>query len=177
MDPDPIVDEDTPTDPDSPPAPISAWTLSSHKGSWVSGSTAGGSCTYPRECVCVCFQKQNVCNFIYLSFTTSLFTNPSSIVGSFWKNPQFQLTLAEHDDDNAMTPEEKKVAGNQKEKAKQCTVLVELLQKNRRKKDKISFLHIAFHIYRVREEGSARERKCVVPVCAVNLNVLHVQLV
>ncbi|XP_036817725.1 calpain-8 isoform X1 [Oncorhynchus mykiss] len=116
VDPDPIVDEDTPTDPDSPAAPISSWTLSSHKGSWVSGSTAGGSCTYPR---------------------------------SFWKNPQFQLVLAEHDDDHAMTPEEKKVAENQKEKAKQCTVLVELLQKNRRKKDKVNFLHIAFHIYRV----------------------------
>uniref|UniRef100_A0A8C7H5A7 Calpain 12 n=1 Tax=Oncorhynchus kisutch TaxID=8019 RepID=A0A8C7H5A7_ONCKI len=116
VDPDPIVDEDTPTDPDSPAAPISSWTLSSHKGSWVSGSTAGGSCTYPR---------------------------------SFWKNPQFQLVLAEHDDDHAMTPEEKKVAENQKEKAKQCTVLVELLQKNRRKKDKVNFLHIAFHIYRL----------------------------
>nr|XP_023833856.1 calpain-8 [Salvelinus alpinus] len=116
VDPDPIVDEDTPTDPDSPAAPISSWTLSSHKGSWVSGSTAGGSCTYPR---------------------------------SFWKNPQFQLILAEHDDDHAMTLEEKKVAENQKEKAKQCTVLVELLQKNRRKKDKVNFLHIAFHIYRV----------------------------
>uniref|UniRef100_A0A4W5P4D4 Calpain 12 n=1 Tax=Hucho hucho TaxID=62062 RepID=A0A4W5P4D4_9TELE len=117
VDPDPIVEEDTPTDPDSPAAPISAWTLSSHKGSWVSGSTAGGSSTYPR---------------------------------SFWKNPQFQLILAEHDDDKAMTPEEKKVAENQKEKGKQCTVLVELLQKNRRKKDKINFLHIAFHIYRLK---------------------------
>ncbi|CAB1348557.1 unnamed protein product [Coregonus sp. 'balchen'] len=116
VDPDPIVDEDTPTDPDSPPAPISAWTLSSHKGSWVSGSTAGGSCSYPR---------------------------------SFWKNPQFQLILAEHDDDKVMTPEENKVSEKQNEKAKQCTVLVELLQKDRRKKDKINFLHIAFHIYRL----------------------------
>uniref|UniRef100_A0A8C7DGH2 Calpain 12 n=1 Tax=Oncorhynchus kisutch TaxID=8019 RepID=A0A8C7DGH2_ONCKI len=117
VDPDPIVEEDTSTDPDSPADPPSAWTLSSHKGSWVSGSTAGGSCSYPR---------------------------------SFWKNPQFQLVLAEHDDDIEMTPGEKKVAEKQKEKAKQCTVLVELLQKDRRKKEKINFLHIAFHIYRLR---------------------------
>ncbi|XP_042151782.1 calpain-9-like isoform X1 [Oncorhynchus tshawytscha] len=116
VDPDPIVEEDTSTDPDSPADPPSAWTLSSHKGSWVSGSTAGGSCSYPR---------------------------------SFWKNPQFQLVLAEHDDDIEMTPGEKKVAEKQKEKAKQCTVLVELLQKDRRKKEKVNFLHIAFHIYRV----------------------------
>uniref|UniRef100_A0A673XED9 Calpain 12 n=1 Tax=Salmo trutta TaxID=8032 RepID=A0A673XED9_SALTR len=116
VNPDPIVEEDTPTDPDSPADPPSAWTLSSHKGSWVSGSTAGGSCSYPR---------------------------------SFWKNPQFQLVLAEHDGDIEMTPEEKKVAEKQKKKAKQCTVLVELLQKDRRKKEKINFLHIAFHIYRL----------------------------
>uniref|UniRef100_A0A8C7R4L1 Calpain 12 n=1 Tax=Oncorhynchus mykiss TaxID=8022 RepID=A0A8C7R4L1_ONCMY len=90
VNPEPIVDGDTP---DSPAAPTSAWTLSSHKGSWVSGSTAGGSRSYRRECV-----------------------------SSFTK----------------MTPEEK-----------MCTVLVELLQKDRRKRNKINFLHIAFHIYRL----------------------------
>lgn len=51
VNPDPIVEEDTPTDPDSPASPTSAWTLSSHKGPWVSGSTAGGSRSYRRECV------------------------------------------------------------------------------------------------------------------------------
>uniref|UniRef100_A0A4W5JJB9 Calpain 12 n=1 Tax=Hucho hucho TaxID=62062 RepID=A0A4W5JJB9_9TELE len=117
VDPDPIVEEDTPTDLDSSADPPSAWTLSSHKGSWVSGSTAGGSCSYPR---------------------------------SFWKNPQFQLVLAEHDDDIEIISREKKVADKQKEKAKQCTVLVELLQKDRRKRNTINFLHIAFHIYRLR---------------------------
>uniref|UniRef100_A0A8C7F8A2 Calpain 12 n=1 Tax=Oncorhynchus kisutch TaxID=8019 RepID=A0A8C7F8A2_ONCKI len=131
VNPEPIVDGETP---DSPAAPTSAWTLSSHKGSWVSGSTAGGSRSYRR---------------------------------SFWKNPQFQLVLAEQDkeeedddedEDEEMTPEEKMVAEKQKKKAKQCTVLVELLQKDRRKRNKINFLHIAFHIYRVRE----RERECVV---------------
>uniref|UniRef100_A0AAZ3RCH4 Calpain catalytic domain-containing protein n=1 Tax=Oncorhynchus tshawytscha TaxID=74940 RepID=A0AAZ3RCH4_ONCTS len=124
VNPEPIVDGETP---DSPAAPTSAWTLSSHKGSWVSGSTAGGSRSYRR---------------------------------SFWKNPQFQLVLAEQDkeeedddedEDEEMTPEEKMVAEKQKKKAKQCTVLVELLQKDRRKRNKINFLHIAFHIYRVRE--------------------------
>uniref|UniRef100_A0A8C7R959 Calpain 12 n=1 Tax=Oncorhynchus mykiss TaxID=8022 RepID=A0A8C7R959_ONCMY len=120
VNPEPIVDGDTP---DSPAAPTSAWTLSSHKGSWVSGSTAGGSRSYRREC-----------------------------------NPQFQLVLAEQDkeeedddedEDEEMTPEEKMVAEKQKKKAKQCTVLVELLQKDRRKRNKINFLHIAFHIYRL----------------------------
>uniref|UniRef100_A0A8C2ZXR3 Calpain 12 n=1 Tax=Cyclopterus lumpus TaxID=8103 RepID=A0A8C2ZXR3_CYCLU len=62
---------------------------------------------------------------------------------SFWKNPQFQL------DDEEITPDDKKRAEKQKEKAKQCTVLVELLQKNRRKKTKVHFLYIAFHIYKL----------------------------
>nr|XP_029529011.1 calpain-9-like [Oncorhynchus nerka] len=127
VNPEPIVDGETP---DSPAAPTSAWTLSSHKGSWVPGSTAGGSRSYRR---------------------------------SFWKNPQFQLVLAEQDkeeedddndedEDEEMTPEEKMVAEKQKKKAKQCTVLVELLQKDRRKRNKMNFLHIAFHIYRVPPE-------------------------
>lgn len=95
---------------------------------------------------------------------------------SFWKNPQFQLVLTEKDhsdedgavevevededededdegeddeDDEPMTQEEKKRAEKQKQKAKQCTVLVELLQKNRRQKDKINFLYVGFHIYKV----------------------------
>ncbi len=36
-------------------------------------------------------------------------------------------------------------------KKKKCTVLVELLQKYRRQKDKVNFLYIAFHIYKVRD--------------------------
>lgn len=84
---------------------------------------------------------------------------------SFWKNPQFQLTLKEQDQsddedddedvddeddsDEAMSSEERKRTEKQKQKSKQCTVLVELLQKNRRQKDKIHFLYIAFHIYKV----------------------------
>lgn len=40
--------------------------------------------------------------------------------------------------------------GKQGEKKKKCTILVELLQKYRRQKDKINFLYIAFHIYKVR---------------------------
>ena len=86
---------------------------------------------------------------------------------TFWKNPQFQLVLREKDqpeeededeDENdeddeeevELTPEEKKRAEKQKQKAKKCTVLVELLQKNRRQKDKVNFLYVAFHIYKVR---------------------------
>lgn len=88
--------------------------------------------------------------------------------GSFWKNPQFQLVLTERDrpddgdeededeeeedgdgdDGDEMTPEEKR-AEKREQKSKRCTVLVELLQKNRRQKDKIHFLYVAFHIYKV----------------------------
>uniref|UniRef100_A0A671RT80 Calpain-1 catalytic subunit-like n=1 Tax=Sinocyclocheilus anshuiensis TaxID=1608454 RepID=A0A671RT80_9TELE len=53
---------------------------------------------------------------------------------SFCKNPQFQMILSEKD--------------KQREKKKKCTVLVELLQKYRRQKDKVNFLYIAFHIYK-----------------------------
>ncbi|KAM4566703.1 calpain-12 [Odontesthes bonariensis] len=121
----------------NPAAAMSTWTVSEHEGSWVSGCSAGGSRRYDK---------------------------------SFWKNPQFQLVLKEKDmddeedddddeddededdEDEGMTPEVKKKAEKQKRKAKQCTVLVELLQKNRRQKDKIHFLHAAFHIYKVPSE-------------------------
>ncbi|KAG7278353.1 hypothetical protein CRUP_024598 [Coryphaenoides rupestris] len=56
---------------------------------------------------------------------------------------------ADEEDERPMTEEERKVAEKQKEKRKKCTILVELLQKNRRKKNKINFLYMAFHIYRV----------------------------
>uniref|UniRef100_A0A3P9HAF1 Calpain 12 n=1 Tax=Oryzias latipes TaxID=8090 RepID=A0A3P9HAF1_ORYLA len=115
-----------------------AWVISEHKGSWVPGFSAGGSRRYNK---------------------------------SFWKNPQFQLVLREQDqedeedteeedDDNdeedkmdegseTMSTEEKKKVVKQKKKTKQCTVLVELLQKNGRQNDQINFLYIAFHIYKV----------------------------
>ncbi|XP_061575406.1 calpain-12 [Cololabis saira] len=126
----------------------SSWTISENEGSWVPGSSAGGSRRFNR---------------------------------SFWKNPQFQLLLKEHDQDDeddeddddddddsddsdeaeTMTPEEKKRAEKQKQKAKQCTLLVELLQKNRRKKNKTNFLYIGFHVYRVPPElqGTCLDRR------------------
>ncbi|CAN9511430.1 unnamed protein product [Ophioblennius macclurei] len=112
-----------------------AWTISEHEGSWIPGSSAGGSRRYRK---------------------------------TFWQNPQFKLLLREQDEDDQdededeededgeedeeMTAEEKKREEKQKEKAKKCTVLVELLQKNRRKRDKIHFLYIAFHVYKVQSE-------------------------
>lgn len=51
--------------------------------------------------------------------------------------------------DQVMSAEEKKKAEKQKQRAKHCTVLVELLQKNRRQKDKTNFLYIGFHVYKV----------------------------
>ncbi|KAM9317775.1 calpain-12 [Pholidichthys leucotaenia] len=116
------------------PVATSAWTISEHEGSWVMGSTAGGSRRYNK---------------------------------TFWKNPQFELVVREQDEndddddeeeeeddddddkDEEMTPEEKERIEKQKEKAKKCTVLVELLQKNRRQRDKVNFLYMAFHIYKV----------------------------
>ncbi|XP_040902276.1 calpain-12 isoform X2 [Toxotes jaculatrix] len=131
------VNPETLDEENTPPLPPSTWTISEHEGSWIPGSSAGGSRRYNQ---------------------------------TFWKNPQFQLILKEQDqteeedeDDEGeddeedeleveMTPEEKKRIEKQKQKAKQCTVLVELLQKNRRQKDKVNFLYIAFHIYRVPPE-------------------------
>ncbi|XP_078102229.1 calpain-12 [Sander vitreus] len=124
--------------------PASTWTISEHRGFWLQGSSAGGSRKHNR---------------------------------SFWKNPQFQLVLTEgdhsgqvyeggsnevydeadgeddneEDEDDMMIPEDKKKAEKQKQKGRQCTVLVELLQKNRRK-DIVNFLQIAFHIYEVSPE-------------------------
>lgn len=133
VNPDTLVEGNTPASLSSS-ASLSAWTISEHEGTWVLGSSAGGSRRYNR---------------------------------SFWRNPQFQLVLTEQDqsedddeddededdeDDEMMTPEEKKRAEKQKQKAKQCTVLVELLQKDRRQKDKVDFLFIAFHIYKVPPE-------------------------
>ncbi|KAM6987956.1 LOW QUALITY PROTEIN: calpain-12 [Tautogolabrus adspersus] len=130
VNPDTLVEGNTPTSPSSPGSP-STWTISEHEGFWLPGSSAGGSRRYRK---------------------------------SFWKNPQFELVLTEkdqdeeededdddedEDDEEEMTPEEKKRAEKKKTKAKQCTVLVELLQKNRRRKDKVHFLYVAFHIFKV----------------------------
>lgn len=94
----------------------------------------------------------------------------SFLLESFWKNPQFQLVLREQDQEDeedseeeddddeedkmdegseTMSTEEKKKVAKQKKKTKQCTVLVELLQKNGRQNDQINFMYIAFHIYKV----------------------------
>ncbi|KAI4892155.1 hypothetical protein NFI96_026123, partial [Prochilodus magdalenae] len=112
-------------------AGASEWALTSHKGSWVPMCSAGGSRKYPR---------------------------------SFWKNPQFHLVLSQQDVEDVEVDEDdtdardddndagdtavKSGTDKQKEKMKKCTVLVELLQKDRRQKDKINFMYIAFHIFK-----------------------------
>ncbi|XP_047449259.1 calpain-12 [Mugil cephalus] len=130
VNPDSLEEENT-------PAATSTWTISEHEGSWIPGSSAGGSRKYNK---------------------------------SFWKNPQFQLILNEKDqteeedeeedededddeEDPEITPEERKRIEKKKQKSKQCTVLVELLQKNRRQKDKIHFLYMGFHVYKVPPES------------------------
>ncbi|XP_030622598.1 calpain-12 [Chanos chanos] len=118
-------------------ATTASWSLTSYQGSWVPMCSAGGSRRFKR---------------------------------TFWKNPQFQLVLSERDlemddDDEADDDDDDDddieedgaerstgITQKQKEKEKKCTVLVELLQKDRRQKDKINFLYIAFHIYKVSPE-------------------------
>uniref|UniRef100_A0A3Q4MA98 Calpain 12 n=1 Tax=Neolamprologus brichardi TaxID=32507 RepID=A0A3Q4MA98_NEOBR len=124
-------------DEESTPA---SWAITEHKGCWLPGSSAGGS------------RKHNK---------------------TFWKNPQYTLVLKEKDEnededddddmgddgeddddemeDQTVTPDSKKRAEKQKQKqkVKRCTVLVELLQKNRRQRDKLNFMYIGFHVYKV----------------------------
>ncbi|XP_058489751.1 calpain-12 isoform X1 [Solea solea] len=128
--PDSLDETKTPVSP-SAPVPQATWTISEHEGLWVTGSSAGGSRKYNR---------------------------------TFWKNPQFQLVLREEDlkeeeddDDEGENDEDGEVetaamTEKQKKRAKQCTVLVELLQKDCRQSNKVNFRYIAFHIYKVPAE-------------------------
>ncbi|XP_061829034.1 calpain-12 isoform X2 [Nerophis lumbriciformis] len=131
VNPDTLVVTNTEHPPSSAP---SQWTINEHEGLWLPGSSAGGSRKYHR---------------------------------SFWKNPQFELVLTEHDqpdeddeDDEAEEDEDEEdgmslqseKTEKQKMKAKKCTVLVEVLQKDRRRRDKIHFLFMGFHIYKVPPE-------------------------
>lgn len=155
VNPDTLTEENPSASPVPPPS--SSWTISEHEGFWVPGSSAGGSRKYKRV-----FQTLYSSFKLYLCITLSL----SFALGSFWKNPQFQLVLRERDqpddgdeedeedeevdgDDSDEETAEEERAEKWKEKSKRCTVLVELLQKNRRQRDKVHFLYIAFHVYKV----------------------------
>lgn len=154
--PDTLTEENPPASPVPPPS--STWTISEHEGFWAPGSSAGGSRKYKRA-----FQTLYPSSKRYLCITLSF------ALGSFWTNPQFQLVLRERDqpddgdeedeedeegeevdgDDSDEESAEEERAEKQKQKSKRCTVLVELLQKNRRQRDKVHFLYIAFHVYKV----------------------------
>uniref|UniRef100_A0A8C9WBU4 Calpain 12 n=1 Tax=Scleropages formosus TaxID=113540 RepID=A0A8C9WBU4_SCLFO len=72
---------------------------------------------------------------------------------SFWKNPQFRLTISElddYEDEDEYSP---------KEKVMKCTMVAEVLQKYRRQKDKTNFLQIAFHIYMLAGESKPLGQK------------------
>ncbi|XP_047678618.1 calpain-12 isoform X2 [Tachysurus fulvidraco] len=113
----------------------SSWSLTSHKGSWVPMCSAGGSRKNPK---------------------------------TFCKNPQFHLILSQQDAEDVEIDEDELDAGDDdnistaappkssldkhKEKMKKCTVLIELLQKHRRFKDKVNFLFIGYHIYKLPPE-------------------------
>lgn len=154
--PDPLDDENT-------PVPESAWAISEHKGSWVAGCSAGGSRKNNRMFPASTKKDSGPTWVIqvFMLFSTLLFWCSET----FWKNPQFKLVLNEQDqteededddddgedDDDTVegAADDNKEAEKPKHKAKHCTVLVELLQKNRRQKDKLNFLYVAFHIYKV----------------------------
>lgn len=151
VNPDMLTEENPPASPVPPSS--STWTISEHEGFWVPGSSAGGSRKYKSA-----FQTLYSASKLYLSITLSF------ALGSFWKNPQFQLVLRERDqpdeeedeedeevdgDDSDEETAEEERAEKRKQKSKRCTVLVELLQKNRRQRDKVHFLYIAFHVYKV----------------------------
>uniref|UniRef100_A0AAY4E855 Calpain 8 n=1 Tax=Denticeps clupeoides TaxID=299321 RepID=A0AAY4E855_9TELE len=74
----------------------SSWSLTSYKGSWVPGCSAGGNRSYPRKILC-----------------------------------------------------------NDEDDGKRCTALVELLQRDRRQKNRINFLYVAFHIFRIQDNPAA----------------------
>ncbi|MBN3310413.1 CAN2 protein, partial [Amia calva] len=111
----------------------SSWRITSHQGAWVPGCSAGGSRKYRR---------------------------------TFWTNPQYRLVVSQLDhqdvaDENDDDAEEQggleedgeeAVAAVQTDRRTSSTVVVELLQKHCRQKDKINFMYIAFHIYRVPPE-------------------------
>ncbi|XP_019743225.1 calpain-12 isoform X1 [Hippocampus comes] len=129
INPDSLVEGKT-TEALSPTTSTSKWTINEHEGLWLKGSSAGGSRKYNR---------------------------------SFWKNPQFELVLTEQDqpdeedeedeedgdEDEESGPNEGKKTEKQKMKGKKCTVLVEILQKDRRCKNSVHFLYMGFHIYKV----------------------------
>lgn len=175
VNPDTLVEGNNAASPTSPAAP-STWTISEHEGRWAPGSSAGGSRRYRSALVTVNGGFKLLLHQIEtndLTMTSLLFH--FSTQESFWKNPQFELSLTEQDksddedededdeddggDDedgvdsgagaDAPSKEEKKRAEKKEKRSKQCTVLVELLQKNRRQKGKVHFLYIAFHVYKV----------------------------
>lgn len=158
VNPDTLIGGRTPAAPISP-ASQPTWTISEHEGVWVSGSSAGGSRRY-NSMYAASYPTFKIELEIAEVIRLAIFSSS----GSFWKNPQFQLVLTEQDQsdqseddddddeddsDEVMSSEERKHTEKQKRKSKQCMVLVELLQKNCRQKDKIHFLYIAFHIYKV----------------------------
>ncbi|XP_015196370.2 calpain-12 [Lepisosteus oculatus] len=116
----------------------SLWRITAHEGAWVPGCSAGGSRKFRR---------------------------------TFCKNPQFRLILTQQDREEVAEGDEDEEeeaaedgdgvddeggeveqAGQPAGRGTQGSVVLELLQKHRRQKDKISFLYIAFHVYRIPPE-------------------------
>lgn len=99
------------------------WEMSVFEGEWVRGVTAGGCRNFLGKISCN--------NTVLIIQILCLFTE------TFWSNPQYRITLTDVDEDD----DENK-----------CTVIIALMQKNRRAKRKMGMdvLTIGFAIYYVR---------------------------
>lgn len=115
------------------------WEVNFFEGSWIRGSTAGGCRNYIGE------------NGVEASFLLLLhrgagglpLTSPPPVSDTFWTNPQFKLRLEDADDEDDV-----------------CSVVIALMQKNRRKlrKEGLAMETIGFAVYEVSEGavGGAR---------------------
>lgn len=111
------------------------WAETEFEESWRRGTTAGGCRNYPSKTSFFVF-----CFNPALLFQNHHMVNSDVIlIDSFWMNPQFVIKLEEVDDD----PDDGEDG---------CTIIVGLMQKNRRKMRKMGqdMETIGFAIYEVR---------------------------
>lgn len=113
------------------------WAVSMFEGNWIRGSTAGGCRNFIgekgtlTECSVRPFCRQKNPPFTSVGLQRA---------DTFWTNPQFKLKLEDADDDDDV-----------------CSVVIALMQKNRRKlrKEGMDMETIGFAVYEVRARDSS----------------------